>query len=173
MQVYGVSAETYVKRPGFNSGGNAKYCSILGTFTCKEFKDSAVKEDQKCYRCGLGGHFARDQNCPARSETFAKCHMKGHFASVCKISKRKKEQKSMKKEKSERGGVNSLKSGAEFKEDEYAFIVEFKKQAQKTVQRLSICKLVVWLLEVYPLTPDLLLVILWIRRDGNSWRVKI
>ena len=33
----------------------------------------------------------------------------------------------MTKEKNERGGVNSLKSGAEFKKNEYAFIVELKK----------------------------------------------
>ena len=53
--------------------------------------------------------------------------MKGHFASVCKTSKRKQEQKSETKKKSERGGVNCLKTDTECEEDEYAFTIEFKK----------------------------------------------
>ena len=94
-----------------------------------------VKEDQKkCYRCGLGGHFACDQNCPARFKTCTKCPLKGHFVSICKTSKRKQEQKSETKKKSERGGVNCLKSDTECEEDEYAFTVEFKKSGTIDLQ---------------------------------------
>lgn len=30
---------------------------------------------------------AHDQNCPAKSKTCIKCHVKGHFASVCETLK--------------------------------------------------------------------------------------
>ena len=76
-------------------------------------------------------------------------------------ARRPQEQKSATKKKSERGGFNCLNSDTECEKDEYAFKVEIK--AQETVLRVLICNLGVWLLKVYSLTRDLL-VILWIRR---------
>ena len=86
------------------------------------------KDKKKCYRCGLGGHFACAQNCLARSKTCAKCHnYEGTFCFRYKTSKPKQEQKSKTKKKVERGKVNCLESDTACEEDEYAFTIEFKK----------------------------------------------
>ena len=38
----------------------------------------------KCYACGKAGHFARDEVCPARGKTCAKCGKKGHWVVCCR-----------------------------------------------------------------------------------------
>lgn len=46
-----------------------------------------------CYRCGQTDHFQRNPNCPARSVTCSKCHIKGHLPEMCRTkSDRRKEQ---------------------------------------------------------------------------------
>lgn len=37
----------------------------------------------RCSRCGLNGHTAADQNCPAMGKTCRKCNGKNHFARQC------------------------------------------------------------------------------------------
>lgn len=47
-------------------------------------KNSLGKVNQKCFCCGLGGHFAKNPNCPALNAVCRKCNKKGHFERVCR-----------------------------------------------------------------------------------------
>lgn len=45
---------------------------------------------RECYRCGHRGHFANDDNCPAKDQMCKRCGLIGHFKSCCKTKKQKK-----------------------------------------------------------------------------------
>lgn len=49
-------------------------------------KPTPAPRHVQCYNCGVQGHIARDQICPARERTCRKCGRKGHYAKCCKAS---------------------------------------------------------------------------------------
>ena len=82
---------------------------------------NAIKEDNKpegngrsdqksvkCYRCGQSVHFACDKHCPARSKTCTKCHMTGHFASVCRTKSKQEPTKKNTRKQGGQGKVNCV-----------------------------------------------------------------
>ena len=110
MQVYGALAKTSGKGTLAETQKIARSLELSQT-QAKQIEGNAgvtvnaIKEDNKPeenrrsdqrslkgYRCGQSGHFVRDKHCPARSKTCTKCHLTGHFASVCR-TKSKQEQK--------------------------------------------------------------------------------
>ena len=42
------------------------------------------KKKPVCYRCGDKSHYGRDPACPARGKTCSKCHLKDHYAAMCR-----------------------------------------------------------------------------------------
>lgn len=43
-----------------------------------------TKMKGECFRCGHSGHYANDEDCPARDKKCEKCHLLGHFKRCCK-----------------------------------------------------------------------------------------
>ncbi|XP_052567403.1 uncharacterized protein LOC128093730 [Culex pipiens pallens] len=50
---------------------------------------SRTRLNRECYRCGKLGHFANDENCPAKDQKCKRCGMVGHFKNCCKTKKHK------------------------------------------------------------------------------------
>ena len=46
--------------------------------------DQTQNQKGKCYRCGSSQHMANSSNCPAKDKKCSNCHIKGHFAKVCR-----------------------------------------------------------------------------------------
>ena len=58
-----------------------------GKFHRKKIKDHGnekEKMEKVCFRCGHGGHFAKDPACPAKGQACRKCNGRDHFAKMCK-----------------------------------------------------------------------------------------
>ncbi|XP_055623134.1 uncharacterized protein LOC129766585 [Toxorhynchites rutilus septentrionalis] len=43
-----------------------------------------ISSSRECYRCGRQGHYANDEDCPARDKKCEKCNLLGHFKRCCK-----------------------------------------------------------------------------------------
>ena len=99
---------------------------------------SDQKKSLKCYRYKQSGHFARDRQCPARSQTCTKCHMTGHFASVCR-TKNKQEQK--KKDTRRQRGRGKFTVWRMMKMMNMLLLWESVNHVKGVDQRLSIYKL--------------------------------
>ena len=54
----------------------------------KDYKGQKPKGSSCCYRCGSGDHLANSPGCPAAKVTCKQCNKKGHYARVCRSSKK-------------------------------------------------------------------------------------
>lgn len=68
---------------------------------CEEVHRVSTGSRGECYRCGRSGHYANDEDCPARDKKCEKCHLVGHFKRCCK-TKSKEHAGQRTKEKSNR-----------------------------------------------------------------------
>lgn len=59
----------------------------------------------ECFRCGHSGHYANDDECPARDKRCEKCNLVGHFRRCCKTKR-----KELKEKKTARKGKNRHRS---------------------------------------------------------------
>lgn len=46
--------------------------------------DNRSNNNSGCFRCGIEGHIAQDDSCPAKSAVCKKCNLVGHYARKCK-----------------------------------------------------------------------------------------
>ena len=51
-------------------------------------KQKIKDKSSSCYRCGSGDHLANSPGCPAAKVTSKQCNKKGHYARVCRSSKK-------------------------------------------------------------------------------------
>ena len=86
------------------------------------------KTEGECYICGRHGHFAKDPQCPARGKTCHKCHLTGHFATVCKTTK---------PQRKEGHKVSYMNYREEEDEDNYAFAVSDKLEGGKVMAEIG------------------------------------
>ncbi|KAJ1101134.1 hypothetical protein NDU88_006206 [Pleurodeles waltl] len=54
----------------------------------RKLKRDTPKAEVTCFRCGLLGHYANDEGCPARNQKCSGCGTIGHFIKVCKKKKK-------------------------------------------------------------------------------------
>lgn len=110
MQIYKASMETSSKRPRFNSMGEAQRITrslellqvhvrqIMGMSVLSKARSLSIRLWKRIKRSEILGlvynNYYNYCTCPARSKTCIKCHVNGHFATVCKTPKHNQEQKS-------------------------------------------------------------------------------
>ena len=106
-------------------------------------KSDSKKSKQKkgsCYRCGQSGHFAKDDNCPAREKSCHKCGLKGHFSKMCKTKGKPGTKNSKGGSHRRREQVNYTSnrelSDSDDTSDEYAFTIN----AEIILQRIILLK---------------------------------
>jgi len=64
------------------------------------------RDEKRCFRCGSNQHFANSDQCPAKRSKCRSCGKAGHFAKVCKTSR--KEVRAVEQEEDDDGTVATI-----------------------------------------------------------------
>ncbi|XP_055590264.1 uncharacterized protein K02A2.6-like [Uranotaenia lowii] len=77
----------------------------------KQEEINRIARQGECFRCGHEGHYANDEECPARDQECEKCHLIGHYERCCKTkTKNTRKKKFAGKEKRRKSKVRQVVS---------------------------------------------------------------
>ena len=117
------------RRPQSYQGQRAARAADQGQ---RAARAAQAESNRKCFRCNRVGHFAKDQQCPARGKTCNNCGKTGHFSTCCRSKNAGKEKtenwKFQKKGQTHVRSVEEELHGTD-SEDMHAFYVDLNVDA--------------------------------------------
>ena len=81
VEVNAVNRRDYQRKR--NEYGACKNSNFSQSSNRTPSRKHGTDQARRCYNCNRTGHFARDTNCPARSQVCNECGVRGHFAVCC------------------------------------------------------------------------------------------